>query len=110
MGNVTSSVIGMIRDMRAGEIRNRRPKARIKLSRYIASGTIQRKGSETRLAVMWFVTASIRADGRNAAAIQYKRVLTWIGRTGSTGFCVCCFSLCRHTSTDTSPIKTNNPR
>src|SRR5215813_15194896 len=41
--------------------------------KYTANGMIQRNGTEARFSRMWFVTASMRADGTNAAASQNTR-------------------------------------
>src|SRR5689334_5819271 len=41
--------------------------------KYTANGMIQRNGTDARFSRIWFVTASMRADGTNAAANQNRR-------------------------------------
>src|ERR1051326_7763584 len=69
-GNIASRITGISRETRAEDTRKRCAKARMKVVRYKARGTIQRNGMEPTFSAMWLVTASIRAEGINAAASQ----------------------------------------
>src|SRR5262245_56335604 len=66
-------IAGAIRDISANRTRTVRPNARMNVSRYTASGSTQSSGIGTRLRVMCDVTASMSADGTNAAMSQYAR-------------------------------------
>src|SRR5437016_4972565 len=72
-GNSNRRTTGATRDRSAGERWILRPKAIMNVTRYTASGMIQRNGTDARFSRIWFVTASMRADGTNAAANQYRR-------------------------------------
>src|SRR5215471_21682555 len=81
-GKTPSKMIGIRRETRVDEACSRRPKAKINVKRYSASGRSQRKGTDATFAAMWLVTASISPDGINDAAIQKSRVLASIVAAG----------------------------
>src|SRR3954447_26442222 len=60
---------------RKSQRRYQRPlsKQSIKLSRYRLKGKIQRNGMAAMFSVRWLVTASSKADGQAASAIQSRR-------------------------------------
>src|SRR5262245_7740599 len=72
--NINNSIRGIARLICVDEKAGRFAKARIKVRRYVASGMTHTNGAEARFVLMWFVTASISAEGRNAAATQYNLV------------------------------------